>query len=130
MAELESERLDLNQAISEVMNNEGYASSYLEDYLFKIKSDLETINAALEAIAAAGAVTGIRAGNPALASLLTVLGTQGLVDDQTTEGKSDPYNVTNLSVDREYDADSTSIAELADVLGTLIEDLKTAGILS
>jgi methionine synthase II (cobalamin-independent) len=37
---------------------------------------------------------------------------------------------SNLSTDRTYDADSTTVAELADVLGTLIEDLKTAGVLS
>lgn len=36
----------------------------------------------------------------------------------------------NLTTDRTFDADSTSVAELADVLGTLIEDLKTTGILT
>lgn len=38
------------------------------------------------------------------------------------------YTVTNLSTDRAYDADATSDAEIADVLGTLITDLKAAGI--
>lgn len=37
---------------------------------------------------------------------------------------------TNRTPDRTCDADSTSIAELADILGTLIEDLKSLGILS
>lgn len=38
------------------------------------------------------------------------------------------YTVTNLVTDRTYDADATSTAELADVLGTLITDLGvTAG---
>lgn len=36
----------------------------------------------------------------------------------------------NLSTDRTLDADSTSLAEVADVLGTLIEDLKTLGLIS
>ena len=37
------------------------------------------------------------------------------------------YTVSNLTVDRAYNADSTSTAELADVLGTLIRDLKEKG---
>ena len=38
------------------------------------------------------------------------------------------YTVTNDSADRTYDADSTSVAELADILGTLISDLQSRGI--
>jgi len=37
---------------------------------------------------------------------------------------------TNLSTDRTCDADSSSVDELADILGTLIVDLKTKGIIS
>lgn len=37
--------------------------------------------------------------------------------------------VSNLTPDRGYDADSTSTAELADVLGTLIQDLVDSGII-
>jgi len=37
---------------------------------------------------------------------------------------------TNLSTDRTCDADTVVVAELADIVGTLIEDLKTKGILS
>lgn len=40
------------------------------------------------------------------------------------------YTVTNGTTDRAYDANSTSLDELADVLGTLITDLKTKGILT
>lgn len=36
----------------------------------------------------------------------------------------------NLATDRTCDADATSTAELADILGTLIEDLKAKGIIS
>lgn len=40
------------------------------------------------------------------------------------------YSVTNLTTDRTYDANSTSIDELADVLGTLISDLRTLGLVA
>ena len=36
----------------------------------------------------------------------------------------------NLNTDRTCDADATTVAELADILGTLIEDLKAQGIIS
>jgi len=38
------------------------------------------------------------------------------------------YAASNVSADRAYDADSTTTAELADVLGTLIADLRLQGI--
>jgi hypothetical protein len=40
------------------------------------------------------------------------------------------YNVTNEQVDRAFDADNTSEAEIADVLGTLINDLIAAGVIT
>jgi hypothetical protein len=39
------------------------------------------------------------------------------------------YNVTNVTTDRELDADSTTLAELADVVGTLLSDLRERGII-
>jgi len=39
------------------------------------------------------------------------------------------YNVTNAETDRSYDADATTVTELANVLGTLIADLKNTGII-
>ena len=39
------------------------------------------------------------------------------------------YTVTNGLTDRTYDANATSVEELADVIGTLIADLKTYGLL-
>lgn len=39
------------------------------------------------------------------------------------------YTPTNVTPDRSYDADSTSTAELADVLGTLIADLQLLGLI-
>ncbi len=42
---------------------------------------------------------------------------------------SSAYTITNVSADRAYDANSTSLDEIADCLGTLIADLKLTGIL-
>lgn len=39
------------------------------------------------------------------------------------------YTTSNVTPDRTFDADSTSTAELADVLGTLISDLREAGLI-
>ena len=38
------------------------------------------------------------------------------------------YTVTNLVTDRTYDANSTTVEELADVLGSLLADLKVQGL--
>jgi hypothetical protein len=40
------------------------------------------------------------------------------------------YTPTNVTTDRAYNANATSIDELADVLGTLIADLQTAGVIT
>lgn len=40
------------------------------------------------------------------------------------------YVMSNVTVTRTLDADSTTLAEVADVLSTLIDDLKAAGRLS
>lgn len=39
------------------------------------------------------------------------------------------YTPTNVTTDRSYDADTVLVAELADVVGTLIADLQTYGLL-
>jgi hypothetical protein len=39
------------------------------------------------------------------------------------------YTVTNVTADRAYDANATTLDELADVLGTLIADLQAYGLL-
>ena len=39
------------------------------------------------------------------------------------------YTPTNVSTDRSYDADSTTVDELADIVGTLISDLQSVGVL-
>jgi hypothetical protein len=39
------------------------------------------------------------------------------------------YTPTNVTTDRAYNANSTDVAELADVLGTLIADLQAQGLI-
>tara|TARA_R100001244_G_scaffold100516_1_gene75025 strand:- start:31 stop:285 length:255 start_codon:yes stop_codon:yes gene_type:complete len=41
----------------------------------------------------------------------------------------DNYIMTNVTADRVLDADSTTLAEVADVLGTLVNDLKNRGVI-
>ena len=43
--------------------------------------------------------------------------------------RASAYTASNVTTDRSYDADSTSTAELADILGTLSSDLTTYGLL-
>ena len=45
-----------------------------------------------------------------------------------TAGQSAAYTPTNVTTDRAFDANSTNTAEIADVLGTLIADLQSMGI--
>jgi hypothetical protein len=40
------------------------------------------------------------------------------------------WNATNVTEDKEFDADTVLVAELADVVGTLIAQLKVLGLLS
>lgn len=60
-----------------------------------------------------------------LGSSTSTLGFYG----QTPAARPSAYTVTNSSTDRAFDADATSIDEIADVLGTLITDLKALGLL-
>ncbi len=43
--------------------------------------------------------------------------------------KSAAYTPTNVTTDRAYDANATTVDELADVLGTLIADLQSVGLI-
>ena len=55
---------------------------------------------------------------------------QGTTDCDCIAAQSTSYAVTNEGVDRTYDANATSTEELADVLGTLINDLILAGVIT
>jgi hypothetical protein len=48
--------------------------------------------------------------------------------DKINPASPSAYTVTNTTTDRTIDANSTTIAELLNVVGTLIADLKTRGI--
>jgi len=72
------------------------------------------------------------------ANSLTLLGTTqmgGTITNKVGFFGSTPvvqlsaYTPTNVSADRAYDANLTNIDEIADVLGTLITDLQTIGLL-
>jgi hypothetical protein len=40
------------------------------------------------------------------------------------------YTITNVTPDRSCDADTVAVAELADVVGTLIADLRLQGLVN
>jgi hypothetical protein len=52
------------------------------------------------------------------------------ISNLNLSASSSVYTMTNVTTDRTLDANSTSTAEIADVLGTLITDLKERGIIS
>ena len=45
------------------------------------------------------------------------------------EAPTETYKISNLTLDRTYNANSTNAAELSDILGTLIHDLHKFGLL-
>lgn len=47
--------------------------------------------------------------------------------DQVTEQTADAYTITNLTASRTLDCDAATTAELADVVGTLLADMKNRG---
>ena len=51
------------------------------------------------------------------------------LNDLSGPDVSSGWTVTNGAEDKAYDANSTTVAELADVLGTLIDALKAVGVL-
>jgi hypothetical protein len=61
--------------------------------------------------------------------------TSGKIPIATTNGRlvdltaSSAYTPTNVTTDRTYDANATTVDELADVIGTVIADLQAKGIL-
>lgn len=60
-------------------------------------------------------------------NLVSSAGTLGFFG-VTPVARAAAYTVTNLTTDRAYDADTVLVAELADVVGTLISDLRTYGL--
>lgn len=66
----------------------------------------------------AGVTGTIRAGATISEGIVTNLGTV-----------TSAYSVSNVTTDRSYDANATTLDEVADVLGTLIQDLQAKGVL-
>jgi hypothetical protein len=56
-------------------------------------------------------------------------GTVAFLSDITVSAVAQTYTPTNVTTDRAFDANSTTLDEIADVVGTLITDLKTSGII-
>jgi hypothetical protein len=52
------------------------------------------------------------------------------IRDIHTAASETPYQTSNVTKDYILDADATTLAEVADVLGTLIEDLKAKGVIA
>lgn len=57
-----------------------------------------------------------------------IRGISNASNDQITEEIADAYTPSNVTTTRTFDADATTVAELADVVGTLIEDMKNRGV--
>lgn len=103
MADLQSTNLDVNTPITEDPRGPGegiLATPYFEDYLFKLLTDLRAINEEVATL------------NTAITELQTLMAA---------------FTPTNVTPDRSFDADATTLDEIADVLGTLIADLQTIG---
>lgn len=82
---------------------------------------LQPLDSDLTAIAALTTTTFGR-GLLELANAAALRTAAGIATGQT-------YTPSNVSADRSYDANATTLDEIADVLGTLIADLQTAGII-
>ena len=74
-------------------------------------------------------ISGVPSGGNFTQSLQNATGTIALTNDITVTAVAQTYTPTNVTTDRSYDANSTSLDELADVVGTLIADLQTSGII-
>jgi len=70
-----------------------------------------------------GTREGVRIDSNGSAALLGFFG-------HTAAVQPSAYTPTNVTTDRSYDANSTTIDEIADVLGTLIADLQTMGLVA
>lgn len=62
-------------------------------------------------------------------SAITITNGAGSITVALT-GTAQTYTETNVTTDRAFDADTVAIAELADVVGTLIADLRARGIVA
>jgi hypothetical protein len=68
----------------------------------------------------------------AAGQVLTDVAGNGILTWETpsTYGTGQTYTETNVTTDRAYDANATSLDELADVVGTLLSDLRSVNIIA
>jgi parallel beta-helix repeat protein len=65
-----------------------------------------------------------------VASSSTIFAAFNGIMDNAAQSATRTYTPTNVTTDRSYDANTVVVAELADVVGTLIKDLQEKGIIS
>lgn len=73
---------------------------------------------------------GIHDGVSDFITSLTTSGLELATGTNITFADAQTYSESNVSTDRTYDANSTTLDEVADVLGTLIVDLRAAGLVN
>jgi hypothetical protein len=61
--------------------------------------------------------------------ILTLVGSTWFETSRSYNASTGTYTISNVTTDRTYDANATTVDELADVLGTLIADLNTRGVI-
>lgn len=61
--------------------------------------------------------------------VLTVVNRKAVWSEPSGSASSDAYTPTNVTTDRSFDANDTSLDEIADVLGSLIASLQGAGVI-
>jgi hypothetical protein len=99
--------------------NAGEIRSYVtSSNVVRIHSSINNWMAHYSSNGTAGVTGTLKAGATATEGVITNLGTL-----------TSAYTTTNVTTDRSYDANATTLDEIADVLGTLIADLKAKSIL-
>lgn len=99
--------------------------------LYGLYVEDQTVGASNWAIYTAGTAKSYFGGEVEIDGALNHDGTSfGLAGAAPSTPQTGYTTFTNLATDRTCDADTVAVAELADIVGTLIEDLKAKGIIS
>lgn len=109
---------------------------FMLDLYNRVGGPSDSVQAAqLASNEAQAGVTSLQASTASLEASQTSLTAQiasnddDIADLQAKFDGAPAYSETNVTTDRAYDADSTTVEELADVLGTVIADLRAKGVL-
>jgi len=106
-----------------------YAASGGGDYTLVRQDDLRGLFPSVSA-GSSSFTANVVTGTGTNGTLVKWTGTNTVGDSGFVEVSPPTYAASNVSTDRTYDADATTTDELADVLGTLIADLRAIGILA